>query len=154
MGTPEALEVAESVPQVLPLQPEPPRDQRTLWLRREVVTLAVNFCVPPGTCTLAVAGETVTVCAVTDGAKQAAAIKSNKAARKNRTKTPGLGDIRRLPPANGAGGTKPSERTARWAGRTRVIVAAKRTRANRTQGQLVRQWQEGQYANALRSRTL
>jgi hypothetical protein len=61
MGTPELLEVAEREPHVAPLQPEPLSDHRTLLLRRVVVTVAVNCCLPPGAATVAVLGETVTV---------------------------------------------------------------------------------------------
>jgi len=49
MGTPELLEVAERVPQVVPLQPAPLSDQWTLWFLRVVTTVAVNCCAPPGT---------------------------------------------------------------------------------------------------------
>lgn len=70
MGTPELLEVAERVPQVAALQPAPLSDHFTLLLRRVVVTVAVNWCVPPGAATVAVCGETVTVvCAATLGTK-------------------------------------------------------------------------------------
>ena len=61
MGTPEALDVAESVPQVAALQPEPLSVQVTFWFCWFVVTVAVNCCVPPGAWMLAVVGERDTV---------------------------------------------------------------------------------------------
>src|ERR1700740_3026177 len=78
MGVPEALLGAETVPQVLPVQPAPVSVQCTPRLRRSLVTVAVNFCVPPGTWTVAVVGETVTVmpvCARTSGTQTRAIAK-------------------------------------------------------------------------------
>src|SRR5580704_1935685 len=70
MGVPEALVVAEIVPQGLPLQPAPESVQRTPRLCRSLRTVAANFWEPPPAWTLAVAGETATVtrdCARTCG---------------------------------------------------------------------------------------
>ena len=61
MGAPEALEAVERLPQLAPLHPEPLSVHATFgfcWLETIV---AVNCCVPPGTCTLAVLGETLIV---------------------------------------------------------------------------------------------
>jgi hypothetical protein len=49
MATPEALDVAESAPQLAPLQPEPARAQDTFGFCCVVVTVAVNCWVPPDT---------------------------------------------------------------------------------------------------------
>ena len=63
MATPDALEVAESVPQV----PAQERLQVTPPFCISFVTVAVNGCVPMPAWTLAVVGETLTdTAAVTD----------------------------------------------------------------------------------------
>jgi hypothetical protein len=64
--TPEALVLAESVPHAVPLQPPPLSAQLTPLFCASFVTVALNPCVPPGACTLAVFGETAT--AITGGA--------------------------------------------------------------------------------------
>jgi hypothetical protein len=91
MGTPELLEAAERVPHVAPLQPAPLSDHRTLLLRRDVVTVAVNGCVPPGVATVAVFGKTVTVlCAATLETKtRTQQANRTNAASKRRTKRRG-----------------------------------------------------------------
>src|SRR5271167_2159953 len=61
MGVPEALVVAERVPQGLPLQPAPESVQRTPRLCRSSRTVAVNCWEPPPAWTLAVVGVTATV---------------------------------------------------------------------------------------------
>lgn len=61
MGTPDADDVADRVPQALPLQPVPDSVQRTPRLFRSFRTVAVKDCVPPPACTLALVGETLTV---------------------------------------------------------------------------------------------
>ena len=45
MATPEALVVADSVPQALALQPEPERVQETPLFWLSLATVAVNVCV-------------------------------------------------------------------------------------------------------------
>jgi len=52
-----------SVPQVVPLQPAPDRDQATPLLWGSFVSVALNDLVPIPACTFAVAGETVTTIA-------------------------------------------------------------------------------------------
>ena len=61
MGAPEALDVADKVPHVLPLQPVPDNVQSTPRFFRSFRTVAVKDCVPPPACTLALVGETLTV---------------------------------------------------------------------------------------------
>ena len=61
IAVPDALVVAERVPQVAALQPEPPSVQVTFWFCWFVVTVAVNCCAPPGAWMLAVVGERDTV---------------------------------------------------------------------------------------------
>jgi hypothetical protein len=63
---PEALAFAESVPQAVPAQPTPLSVQLTPLFCASFVTVALNPCVPPAACTLAVFGETAT--AITGGA--------------------------------------------------------------------------------------
>lgn len=58
------MEVAERVPQVLPLQAAPASDQLTPWLRLSFVTVAMKACVAPDL-TVAIAGDKVT--AMADG---------------------------------------------------------------------------------------
>jgi hypothetical protein len=60
MGVPEALVVAESVPQLAPLQPVPESDQLTPLFCESLVTVAVKLCVPIPACTDCVAGATET----------------------------------------------------------------------------------------------
>lgn len=70
--------MVERVPQVLPVQPAPESVHRAPRLRRSLVTVAVNFCVPPGSWTMTVVGETVTVipvCARTSGTQTRAIAK-------------------------------------------------------------------------------
>jgi hypothetical protein len=85
MGVPEALVVAERVPQELPLQPAPESVQRTPRPCRSLRTLAVNFWEPSPAWTLAVAGETATVmrdCAEARGTDaRPIKVKTTKAAR-------------------------------------------------------------------------
>jgi len=85
MGVPEALVVAERVPQELPLQPAPESVQRAPRLCRSLRTLAVNFWEPPPVWTLAVTGETATVmrdCAETRGTDaRPIKVKTTRAAR-------------------------------------------------------------------------
>jgi hypothetical protein len=50
-----------SVPQVLPLQPEPDRDHVTPWTRKSLFTVAVKACDPYPDGTDMLAGETLTV---------------------------------------------------------------------------------------------
>jgi hypothetical protein len=61
--TPEALAFAESVPHAVPLQPAPLSAQLTPLFCASFITVALNPCVPPGACTLAVFGETATAIA-------------------------------------------------------------------------------------------
>jgi hypothetical protein len=71
IGVPEALELADSVPQLLPLHPAPESVQRTPRCRLSFRTVAVNCCVPVPACTLALVGDTLTlmrVCAALLGA--------------------------------------------------------------------------------------
>src|ERR1700730_18097942 len=85
MGVPEALVVAERVPQELPLQPPPESVHRTPRLCRSLPTLAVNFWEPLPAWTLAGGGETATVmrdCAETRGTDaRPIKVKTTKAAR-------------------------------------------------------------------------
>jgi hypothetical protein len=60
IGVPEALVVAESVPQVAPLHPVPLSVQLTPLFCASFVTVAVKVCVPIPACTLCVAGATAT----------------------------------------------------------------------------------------------
>lgn len=60
MAAPEALELADSVPQPAPEQPAPDRLQVTPLFWESLVTVAVKLCVPTPACTLAVEGVTVT----------------------------------------------------------------------------------------------
>jgi hypothetical protein len=64
MATPEALELAESPPQVAPEHPEPERAHVTPWVL--FTTVAVNCCVPL-TATEAVGGVVDTATAVLGG---------------------------------------------------------------------------------------
>src|SRR2546428_11937818 len=59
MATPEALEVAESVPQAAPLQPVPESAQLTPLFCESFCTVAVNGCVALAA-TEAVGGATLT----------------------------------------------------------------------------------------------
>lgn len=102
MGTPELLEVAERVTHVAPLQPEPLNDHRTLLLRRVVVTVAVNCCLPPGVATVAVVGEMVTlVCAATVETKirTQQANKTNAASNRTTERRGGVAGMSGQPPA-------------------------------------------------------
>jgi hypothetical protein len=60
MVAPEALELADSVPQAVPEQPAPDRLQVTPLFWASLVTVAVKLCVSAPACTLAVEGVTVT----------------------------------------------------------------------------------------------
>src|SRR5271168_3665920 len=60
---PEALDVAESAPQVTPLQPVPASDQVTPSLCTLFCTVAVKTCVPVLACRLALLGESETLTA-------------------------------------------------------------------------------------------
>jgi hypothetical protein len=60
-GTPDALDVADKVPHALPLHPVPDSVQRTPRFLQSCRTRAVNDCVPPPACALALVGETLTV---------------------------------------------------------------------------------------------
>ena len=60
MAVPEALVVADKVPQAFPLQPVPLNDHVTPLFCESLDTLAVKVCVLP-VCTEAVEGETLTV---------------------------------------------------------------------------------------------
>ena len=60
MAVPEALEFAESLPQVAPMQPGPASVQVTPLPCKSFVTVAINACVPLPACTLAAEGATVT----------------------------------------------------------------------------------------------
>jgi hypothetical protein len=62
IATPEALDAADRVPQVAPLQPVPARVQATPLFCESFVTVAAKFCVSP-VCTLAVVGATLTTTA-------------------------------------------------------------------------------------------
>ena len=64
MATPEALEPAESVPQVAPEQPVPLNDQFTPRVCKSFVTVAVNVCVRL-VVTFAEVGATLTLTAGT-----------------------------------------------------------------------------------------
>jgi len=71
MATPDALEVADNVPQPLPVHPVPVSAHVTPRFLESPRTVAVNFCVPTFACTLALVGETLTVirdCALLSGA--------------------------------------------------------------------------------------
>jgi hypothetical protein len=76
IGTPDALEVAESVPQALPLHPAPDSVQVTPRFAESLRTVAVNCCVPVPASTLALVGDTLTlsrVCPLLPGAHKKAA---------------------------------------------------------------------------------
>ena len=60
IAAPELLEIAESVPQAAPLQPEPERVQLTPLLCESFCTVAVKVCVWP-VCTDALVGDTLTL---------------------------------------------------------------------------------------------
>jgi hypothetical protein len=60
MAAPEALELADSVPQAVPGQPAPDRLQATPLFWASLATVATKFCVPTPAWTLAVEGVTVT----------------------------------------------------------------------------------------------
>ena len=59
IAAPEALEVADKVPHVAPLQPVPESVQVTPLFCESFVTVAVKFCVSP-VCTLGLVGATLT----------------------------------------------------------------------------------------------
>src|SRR5271163_2956373 len=59
MATPEALDAAESVPQVLPVQPAPASVHVTPLFCASLDTVAVKLLVCP-TCTVALVGATTT----------------------------------------------------------------------------------------------
>ena len=59
MGVPEADDAADSVPQLVPLQPDPDKDQLTPLFCASFCTVAVKTCVLP-VCTLALGGVTLT----------------------------------------------------------------------------------------------
>jgi hypothetical protein len=59
MAAPEALELADSVPQAKPEQPAPDSVQVTPLFWASLATVATKFCVPVPACTLAVHGVTV-----------------------------------------------------------------------------------------------
>jgi hypothetical protein len=61
IGTPDALEVVESVPQALPPHPAPDSVQATPRFAQSLRTVAVNCCVPVPASTLALVGDTLTV---------------------------------------------------------------------------------------------
>jgi hypothetical protein len=61
MATPDALELADNVPQALPLQPVPVSAHVTPRFLESPRTVPVIFCVPMFACTFAVLGDTVTV---------------------------------------------------------------------------------------------
>jgi hypothetical protein len=63
IATPEALLELESVPQLAPLQPTPLSVQLTPLFCVSSATVALNCFVPPGACTFAEPGVTVTVIA-------------------------------------------------------------------------------------------
>src|SRR5260370_24488744 len=60
MAAPDALELADSAPHVVPEQLAPDRVHVTARFWASFVTVAANCCVPPPTGTLAVVGDTVT----------------------------------------------------------------------------------------------
>lgn len=60
MAAPDALELADSMPQVLPLQPVPDRLQFTPLFCESFSSVALKDCVPIPACTLAVPGDTFT----------------------------------------------------------------------------------------------
>jgi hypothetical protein len=60
MAAPEALELADSVPQAVPGQPAPDRLQATPLFWASLAIVATKFCVPTPAWTLAVEGVTVT----------------------------------------------------------------------------------------------
>jgi hypothetical protein len=62
IAAPDALDVADKVPHVVPLQPAPARVQVTPLFCESFVTVAVKFCVSP-ICTLALVGVTLTAIA-------------------------------------------------------------------------------------------
>jgi hypothetical protein len=66
MPVPDALEAADSVPQVVPLQPAPESDHVTPLFELSLVTVAVKVC-PWLTCTDAVVGETLTAIEAPEG---------------------------------------------------------------------------------------
>jgi hypothetical protein len=61
MAAPEALEVADRVPQPAPEQPAPDRLHITPLFWASFTTVAMKFCMPAPACTLAVEGVTETV---------------------------------------------------------------------------------------------
>jgi hypothetical protein len=76
IGTPDALEVADSVPQALPVHPAPDSLQVTPRFAESLRTVAVNCCVPVPASTLALVGDTLTlsrVCPLLPGAHKKAA---------------------------------------------------------------------------------
>src|SRR2546425_4542138 len=60
MAVPDALELADSAPHVVPEQLAPDRLHVTPRFWASFVTVAANCCVPPPTSTLAVVGDTAT----------------------------------------------------------------------------------------------
>jgi len=60
MATPDADVELESVPQELPVQPAPERDQLTPLFCESLVSVAVKVVVPPAAWTLAEVGATTT----------------------------------------------------------------------------------------------